>query len=669
MPEDRRMTISSSSPLTPDDVARHTFASVRRGFDPGEVRDYLESIAAALRATSELEQELREQVADAEHRAANPVIDQVTLTEAVGKETARVLISANEAAAEKVANAESEASRMVAEATERSERMLAEAQETSDQAQAKADALLAERTAQAEAAAAELRQRTDAQVAEALEAARADASAQVERARDEGRTMVEEAQQLRTRVLADLGRRRKVLHVQLEQMRAGRDRMAEALADVRRSMDDIADDLAAAEDSARVAAEVAGRDASLRTDEELSDEEIVALSEETPTTGHDSVVPDRSDEPEPAQSDMAQSDMAQSDMAEPDAARSEPAQPDAAQSQPAAVEADMVEEGADPSEDGSTGSEVDALFAKLRAAQEPDAGEVDGVTVVPDPSDQGATEAEPTGTKASKPAKAAKRAKSAQAEAAAAGTAVAVAGAEAAGPAPEPAEAEPEGPPDGRDPRAIGRDDAIGPIVTGLARRLKRNLQDEQNDLLDRLRGKGVTWSTDLLPDEVEHVDGVATSALPFLEDAAEAGALFAAGSKKRPTTDDLLGVARELAESVVGPLRKRLGASDGVDPADEPAVHEHVGSAFREWKGERVEGMAADAVVEAFSMGTVAAADPDGPGLVWVAVAHVGETPCPDCEDNGLADPQAPGADFATGHAHPPAHPGCRCVLALPAT
>ena len=226
----------------------------------------------------------------------------------------------------------------------------------------------------------------------------------------------------------------------------------------------------------------------------------------------------------------------------------------------------------------------------------------------------------------------------------------------------------PTGPPEASDARVLRRDEAIAPVVTGLARRMKRNLQDEQNELLDRLRGKGVTWSPDLLPDEVEHIDSVATSALPFLEEAAEAGAVFADGSGARPDDDVLAGVARELAETVVGPLRKRLGASDGIDPADEPAVHEHVGSAFREWKGERIEGLAADAVVEAFSLGTMAATDPAGPGLTWIAVAHVGESPCPDCEDNGLHDPQAPGEDFATGHAHPPAHPGCRCVLAPPA-
>ena len=109
MPEERRLTITSSPHLTPDDVARHTFASVRRGFDPAEVRDYLESLAAGLRALAGREQELRDALAEAEERAANPVIDDAMLTAAVGKETARVLQSAHEAASEMVAKrAESE---------------------------------------------------------------------------------------------------------------------------------------------------------------------------------------------------------------------------------------------------------------------------------------------------------------------------------------------------------------------------------------------------------------------------------------------------------------------------------------------------------------------------------------------------------------------------------
>src|ERR1700692_4703592 len=99
MPEERRLTITSSSHLVPDDVARHTFASVRRGFDPAAVRDYLESLAHGLRALTERKKELLSALAEAEERAANPVIDDTMLPAAVGKETARVLQSAHDAAA------------------------------------------------------------------------------------------------------------------------------------------------------------------------------------------------------------------------------------------------------------------------------------------------------------------------------------------------------------------------------------------------------------------------------------------------------------------------------------------------------------------------------------------------------------------------------------------
>ena len=55
--------------------------------------------------------------------------------------------------------------------------------------------------------------------------------------------------------------------------------------------------------------------------------------------------------------------------------------------------------------------------------------------------------------------------------------------------------------------------------------------------------------------------------------------------------------------------------------------------------------------------------------GDVLVAVAGSGDAPCPDCEDNGLNGPQQPEQQFPTGHMHPPAHPGCRCLLTRSAT
>ncbi len=84
----------------------------------------------------------------------NPVLDEPTLTAALGTETARVLHSAHEASAEMVAKAEAESSRLMTEAREEIE-----------QIRANTEARLEERTAAAEAAMAELRDRTNQQVA------------------------------------------------------------------------------------------------------------------------------------------------------------------------------------------------------------------------------------------------------------------------------------------------------------------------------------------------------------------------------------------------------------------------------------------------------------------------------------------------------------------------
>jgi cell division initiation protein len=146
MPEERLMSITSSSHLAPDDVARHTFGSVRRGFDPNEVRAYLESIAVSLRGVADREHELLAELAAAEHRAANPVLDEATLTAAVGTETARVLHSAHEVAGEMVANAEAEATQL-----------LTECRDEIEQIRAQTESRMSEQTAASEAAAGELR--------------------------------------------------------------------------------------------------------------------------------------------------------------------------------------------------------------------------------------------------------------------------------------------------------------------------------------------------------------------------------------------------------------------------------------------------------------------------------------------------------------------------------
>lgn len=591
------MSITSSSHLAPDDVARHTFGSVRRGFDPNEVRAYLESIAAGLRNVAEREHQLLQALSDAEHRAANPVLDEATLTAALGNETARVLHSAHEVAAEMTAKAEAEA-----------DRLLADTHAEIDQRRAQTESDLAEESAAAEAAVAELRQRTDQQIASGLEAARGEAESLVTAARDECRAMVDEAQGLRSRVLADLSRRRKVLHAQIEQLRAGRERLTETVHDVRRSIDVIAEELFAAEDNARLAAETAGREAADRPDEGTP-EELAALLLAEEAEGSAGMAPDQAD---PALLVVEVVEVVEA---------------------VEVVELETVEvDGYDEPEAAADESPVDALFAKIRAArEETDPGD--------QPPDGGVVEADRANDGA---------------------------------PGEEPGVEEQDGgdedqPPDERSPLAVRRDELVEPIVTALARRLKRTLQDNQNEVLDNLRSKGFAWSSQLLPSETEQVDAFATATLPALEQAAEAGVSFA-GTKGAtgPRTDVLIGIAHDLAESVVGPLRRRLSEDEGgLAGAEESVVVEHVGSAFREWKGERIERLAGDHVVAAFSAGTLAAVEGvESAQLEWVAVPSSGDEPCPDCEDNGLNGFQPAGEEFPTGHRHPPAHAGCRCLL-----
>ena len=52
----------------------------------------------------------------------------------------------------------------------------------------------------------------------------------------------------------------------------------------------------------------------------------------------------------------------------------------------------------------------------------------------------------------------------------------------------------------------------------------------------------------------------------------------------------------------------------------------------------------------------------PAGSPVRWVP--DPAQVACPDCEDDALAGTVPSGGPFPTGHTHPPAHPGCRCLV-----
>ena len=202
------------------------------------------------------------------------------------------------------------------------------------------------------------------------------------------------------------------------------------------------------------------------------------------------------------------------------------------------------------------------------------------------------------------------------------------------------------------------RDAAVSPVEHLLAKKVKRLLQDHQNEVLDRLRAKRPPTALELLGEVEDLLAPLAATAEPLLGDAAGAGAASAGAPDAPVPSADL---ARDVAANVVKDLRPRLEqAYSVVDPLQRV---DRVNVAFREWRGERVGRLVADAALAAFSRGHFVAT-PNGRPLRWVA--DDGERPCAECEDNGLAGPTAKGTPFPTGHRHPPAHSGCRCLVVV---
>ena len=570
----------SSSRIATGDIAQHSFAVVRRGFDTDEVRSYLQSVARSLETLEAREEELRVALAEAEERAAHPVVDEATLTTSLGQHSAQILRHAHE-----------EAARIVVQAQEGAATLLRETQSQVDELQARTEASAAERVVEVELLVANAEQEARVESERIIAEAVAAGEAVITRAKDEGRALLDQVQEARRRVLADLAGRRRGLGIQIEQLRAARDEMAASVHGVRDRVDGILAQLDRTDEEARAAAQGVADQFRLGTAELPHDEEGAdGVTAEAPPTG-----------PTPV----------------------------------------AHGESAGSGEDESTnGPSVDELFARIRAgsaAVEEPAPSAAPTTVVPaqPAGDDDATAADGPVTETLPSSEAA--------------TGV------SAGAPPSGSKAEEAEPTPGPDDAIIARrDELLTPITGRLSRTIKRTLGDDQNRLLDELRHAPALGIDELMGSEDEHVAAFAGAARSHLDEAFAAGTVFVgAGAATVPRGNAVEQASAGLARAVVTALRRQVAEGNG-DPAD------RVGAAFREWRGERVERLVGDQATQAFSAG-VAAASADGK-VRWVVTTASG---CSDCEDNALAGAVSGSEAFPTGHAHPPAHSGCRCLLA----
>ncbi|MGI8492649.1 MAG: DivIVA domain-containing protein [Acidimicrobiales bacterium] len=718
-------------PVSANAIAHRGFSSSFRGFDPVEVREFLGQVAtevdALQRRVAELETALAEQATMAAAAADQPVeqvrpqpLSAEELMAQVGEQTATVLRSAHAAAADITARAESEAAAALEQANSRAAHILDEAQARSAQVLAEAEPIAARIREEAETGAARLREGAEREVEGLLARAREQAESIRNQAEQERRLTVEGAQSVREKILSDLSRRRRVATVQIEQLRAGRERLLESYGVVRRTLEEVADELQRADAEARLAADEVGRrfeqadgDAAHPLDqvaqeqpadehpeqEQPADEQPMAyeqpadeqpLAYEQPISGtaelghpeggdpHEatyavdqghgealagepspvglSAVPEASVDADQAMGSargaggLGQSALSPGAVAQAVADAAVVEDPSTA-----GVSADQPSTTAEPGEvqapgprmrilQGGAGGEgnasasmapskVDSLFARLRSSRQQEVEQVKApAPAAPGAGGAGVTEAGGAGVTE-------------------AGDADLGAGRD-----------------DDEERWLEQREKATSAAEATLVRRIKRVLQDDQNDLLDRLRSsKGKPSADQLLLELPEQLERFSAVAVAHLGEVVAAGAAFGAarggdpgaGAGSEAAAKEL---AAQLAASLVEPLRERLEHTlSDWEGDDDSARVEALGAVYREWKTHRVDKAVGDQVAGAYAAGT-RAAFADGASFRWVVDDLDG--PCPDCDDNALAG-YLPGTEpFPTGVARPPAHAGCRCLL-----
>jgi DivIVA domain-containing protein len=655
-------------------VGSASFPTNRRGFDQGEVRDFLRMVAAELARLQErerfLENELR--TMQTSGMSAPGRLDEETVTTLLGEEAARVLSTARDASTQIRDRAEESATRLVKDAAE-------------DAARIRESAMI--------------------EAARINEDAAHDAEAEIEMAKQQGRDMVNEARAYREKVLSELSRRRDAARGQIEQLLHGRDRLLNAFERARLASEDVINGLQDAHDEPEfivdlspttgpipvvnpehpavkmfdhetaevvetVEAEVATTvifdhetaevieteivaEVVVEVDviePEIIEEEIPAVIEDVITEAVEEIVETgviSADHPvhgfsrfeetvvespavEVIAVEEAPTDASQTNVVSlfgrgrrgnevPEVA-SEISTPEIVieVEAPVVAETPVVEEK--PSK--KTASGVDDIFAKLRAGSTADvAAKVE------------ATESE---AEAEKPSKKKSKSKPKQEIIAA-----------------DPA-------------RFADRDEALSGLVVVMARKLKRVLADEQNNVLEHLRGKRSSL-------EIEAIFGAAEEqasryAISVADDtmaAASAGAKSvksSGGSSRRVTQKSISSHVRDtISAGLVAGFREDARIAIGEAEGDREILASLMRDVYRKWKTDLIDQHVDDIACTSYSKGGFLALEPSS-RVSWMVDPNA--ECCSECEDNSLAGAVAKGDEFPTGHAMPPAHPGCRCLV-----
>ena len=619
------ISFSRPDPSSPAAVGSAQFSVVRRGFEQEEVRDLLRGVSAELARLQERERFLESELRAMQTRglSAPGALDEEMVTALLGEETARVLTSAREAAKQQIARAAETAERLVREASSDAARIRQEAEIESS------------------------RQRNDAV---------ADVEAEIELAKQQGREMVIEAREYREKVLSELARRRELAREQIEHLIHDRDRLVAAFDRARLAANDVVGDLTEFDELSEEVARISGLstpvdatapiffdhtkdpDAIPQSSELIEVEKVVGvIAESIDSTTVEVVEVDEvveevvvieveeviAETPETTVVAMheAPAGMSEHPSSEPPAQehiaevvqlfgkkRKETEAPQAAVEvvEPPVEVVEVVETKKQTVATTPQKKSVDDLFARLKQTSTAEVARTTKPKVVVPKVDQGVFD---------------------------------------------------------------HRDEVLEPILVLITRKMKRVLADEENSILTYLQGKkSVVALEKVLPVGEEHLQMYVEALAEDVISAAMAGAQSLSKSlkadlRKRVTRSAVMQVvSRTIDESTIRPLREKIQRAVEQSNGDKDEMSNLIRSVYREMKMQRVEQQVSDIARMAYSRGAYLVLD-QGTKVCWMVDPN--GPSCADAEDNSLAGSTGLGSEFPTGHIHPTAHAGCRCLIA----
>ncbi len=607
------ISFSRPDPSSPAAVSAASFNVSRRGFDQTEVRDFLRMVSAEMARLQERERFLESELKAMQTRgmSAPGMLDEELVTTLLGEEAARVLGTAREASSQIRLRAEEAATRLVKEASSDATR---------------------------------LREEAELEAVRRREDAAADAEAEIELAKQQGRDMVNEAREYREKVLTELARRRELAREQIEQLIHNRDRLLNAFERARLATDDVMTGLVSvdhdlpreyinlAPTTGPVPTIVLERVVEAFKEAEAEAPEAIELFDHTKL---EEIEPEVT--PEVVQEVVEETPVVEIEVVE------------------AIVEPTAVVEPAVVVEDEK--SNVVNLFSKERPRPET------SVEVNPEHPSVDKTVAPKNEANAQAVENLFARLREATVDKAASN---AVSGGKVVEPRKSTKKAEvvkeaattvaPVQPM--HDAGAFARrDEVLAPVVVAMSRKLKRVLADEENEVLEYLRGKKNALSIDAIVGELEvHAKRFSDAVAEDIMTAAKGAAKSAKATDVVPTVDVLINV------QLVKPLRDRLAKAIEQNGTDRVAMAKALRGVYRQWKSQHIDEQVDDIACLSYSRGFFAGVKP-GTQVCWMVDPNGPE--CPDAEDNSLAGCIALGKEFPTGNLHPLAHAGCRCLLA----